>query len=261
MNSLIDIDETETREKIIKTLHYFLDNNDYIKARLELSMKHSISKFIHIYSNIKIDKDKFKEYIYKYIEKYYIETLKNKYDITKTDFKNDISRCNFELKRRYIDILYDINKYPNNDDNKDYNYISQILNRINFENFIIDTNGQQVYDYILFNEINSNYEILNDNYKSLNDSINKNKNKINDNYKTLNDSINNTNNKLNDNYKSLNDSINKLNDKINDNYEILNNKINDKIKNNYEFLNNKYNIIFEINVILFITVMYNLLFK
>lgn len=229
MKSLIDIDEIETREKIIKTLHHFLDNNDCIKMK--------INDTINIYNNIDINKNELKRYIYKYIEKYYIQILKERYDDIKYNFNNNISRCNYELSRRYIDISYDVNCISKNDDThdyhlyyyKDYNYINSIFLSSNNLNF----NSEQVYNYILFN--------------SLNDSINKNKNINNCNIKNLNG--------------VFNDSINKLNDKINDNYEILNNKINDKFKNNYEALNNKYNIMFEINIILFITVMYNLLFK
>jgi len=123
MDSLIDIDEPEIKDKIIKTLYYYLDNNDSMKTKIN----GSINEFINFYNNIKIDKEKLKECIYKYTEKYYIETLKYKYSLIKSQFGNDINRCNFELKKRYTDILYDINKYPNNDDNKDYNYMNEIF--------------------------------------------------------------------------------------------------------------------------------------
>lgn len=245
MDSLIDIDEPVIKEKIIKTLHYYLDNNDNIKFRLEDSIKRSINNFINIYSNIKIDKNEFKEYCYKYTEKYYIENLKYKYSLIKSQFGNDISRCNFELKRRYIDISYDINKNPNNDDNRDYNYMNEIISsRINFENFLIATNAEQVYNYILFNELNDS---INNNYDTLNDKINK--HIINNNYQTINDNIKS----IKDNYKNfngkminINDTLNKhiidINDTIKNNFDILNGKIietNHIIKNNYEILNEK----------------------
>jgi len=146
MDSLIDIDEPEIKDKIIKTLYYYLDNNDSMKTKIN----GSINEFINFYNNIKIDKEKLKECIYKYTEKYYIETCKYKYSLIKSQFGNDIIRCNFELKKRYTDILYDINKYPNNDDNKDYNYMNEIFCK-NFSFYRININTDQIYYYYLFN--------------------------------------------------------------------------------------------------------------
>lgn len=239
MDSLIDIDEPETTDKIIKTLHYYLDNNDSMKTKIN----GSINTFINFYSNIKIDKEKLKKCIYNYTEKYYIETLKYKYSLIKSQFGNDISRCNFELKRRYTDILYDINKYPNNDDNKDYNYMNEIFCQ-NFSFYRINFNTDQIYYYFLFNELNDS---INNNYDTLNDKINK--HIINNNYETINDNIKS----IKDNYKNfngkminINDTLNKhiidINDTIKNNFDILNGKIietNHIIKNNYDILNEK----------------------
>jgi hypothetical protein len=231
MDSLIDIDEPVIKDKIIKTLHYYLNND--INGNC-------INSFIEFYSNLNINRDKLKNCIYNYISEIYFQELIRKCHNTTIDIKDiqgSLSNCDTYYYHGYGTF-----------------------------------NIHYVYHRFLFNELNDS---INNNYESLNDSINNNYDTIKNNFDILNGKLIDTNHIIKNNYDILNEKISDTNMNIDnktkiliDNYHILDKSImnmnsimnantNVKLKK----LDDNYRLLIKINLILFITVIYNLLFK
>ncbi len=267
MNSLIDIDEPEIKDKIIKSLYCYLDNDIHGNC-LKININNGINSFIEFYSNLNINRDKLKDSIYNYISESYFQRLirrDNKdYTIDIKEIEQSLINCETYHYHGYgvFNIHYVYYRFLFNELNEKINDTNEILKSIkdNYKNF----NGKMININDTLNKhiIDSN-DTIKDNYDTINGKIIDTNDTIKNNYDILNEKIIETNSITNMILINLNNIENRTKILI-DNYHILDKSIidiNSNLNMKLKKLNDNYSYMIKMNVILFITVIYNLFFK
>jgi len=269
---IINFNEPDIKDKIIKTVHYYLDNDIHGNC-MKTKINDGINSFIEFYSNLNINRDKLKDCIYNYISEYYFQGLiRSKCHNYTIDIKKDIqgtlSSCDTYYYHGYgtFNIHYVYQRFLFNELNDSINNTNESLNdniksiKDNYKNFngnIINVNNT------LNKQIIDSNDKLKSNYKILNEKIIDNNHMIKNNSDILNEKIIDTNSITNMILINLNNIENRTKILI-DNYHILDKSIidiNSNLNIKLKKLNDNYSYMIKMNVILFITIIYNLFFK